>query len=320
MIPQYSIILPVRCRTTFTTNALPTLIKNGVRKDHQIILILDRTSLTYEMQRYPNKFLPDALKQDEEGIKRVDSWIETHPDILKKYNIDIVIAKGGEDLWLDHRRISFVLEQARKHIKHDWVLAYADEDLVFHNNWDANIWRYMLDKDPMKFCVVPSMVVPSFMNPKPDISFTWLNDYINFVRNGSWSVLPLPFSEEILDATYRVPYKIFDDYVEKVLIYGNAWFELCGVRDKSGSFPFFLYKPLLDSINGWAFEGLYSEHHSLDARFDYRLGHNGVTKIIPRDCLVLHTKRHLFISDDIDKSFGSITESPISGSVTQGIL
>jgi hypothetical protein len=316
MIPQYSIILPIRCRTTFTTNALSSLIVNGVRKDHQIILVLDKTSLIYELEKYPDKFPSNILKDDEEGINRVDNWIKCHNDILKKYNIDIVVAKGGKELWLDHRRVSFVLEEGRKHIKHDWVLGYADEDLVFQRNWDEILWYYMSDKDPMKFCVVPSKVTP-----RPDISFMWLENYIKVKRNGQWLVLPIPVSDKkILEYKYRFPYSKFDDYVQKIFLYRQAWTELCGVRDKGDSSPFFISKALVDHINGWSLEGPYSEHHSLDARFDYRLAKIGVTKIIPRDLFVLHTKNFLFISDEVDQIWGDITNSPISGSISRGLL
>ena len=319
-VPQISIILPVRCRTTFTTNALASLIEHGIRKDHQIILVLDKTSLTYEMQRYPNKFPKDILQQDEEGMKRVDNWVDTHSDILKKYDIKIVIAKGGEDLWLDHKRVSFALEEGRKHVKYNWILGYADEDLVFQKYWDYNLWRYMSDKDPKKYCVVPTKVSAIFVEQEPEISFAWLSNRVNSFSK-TWMIIPFPVSDrKILEWKYRLPYKNFHEYMDKILLYGNAFFENCGLRINGDSSPFFVHKSLVDSVNGWSIDGWFSDCHSLDARFDFRLGSIGIIKIIPRDCFVLHTKNPLFISEEVDRIWADISYSPISGSVTHGLL
>lgn len=332
MIPQISIILPIRSRTTFTTNALASLITNSTRKDHQIILVIDKTPLAYEIEKRPNKYekFPNILREDEEGMNRVDKWIDSHSYLFDKYNIDIITAKGDRDsCWLDHKRVAFVVEEGRKQVKHDWIIGYADEDLVFPRCWDEVFWRYMSDKDPMKYCVVPSLLTPFYMNTESDVKnadYAWLLKFIKEQKEGTWMDIPMPFSDQrvfgstLEERKYRIKYSKFEDYIRRVAMPCKVDMERCGVRKDGPSNPFFISRKLADSVGGWSMEGPKADEFSLDARFDYRLYLKEVTKLMPRDCFVLHTKCNLYIDDEVDRTWGSISISPVSGSVTSGLM
>lgn len=304
-IPKMSLLMPLRKRTHFTTNALPSMLKRAVRKDHETIISLDRVSMIHEFRRRPEMFGTDkddwaqALRADTNGQGIVNKWLDSHKNLLSNYNVRVITSPDRSDLWNGGMRWATALNLAVATATNEWILGLVDEDLVFQDRWDELLWAHMQDRDPASTCVLPMMVMPrSDIVVPSQITHEWLEEQRKLVCNQY--TFPAP---EIAMEGYRFPYARWDEFVQTVKQEG-AFEEPCGLRNYGHWVPPLLHRDLILKVGGWPVDD--KDGICADLIFDNRLCAAGVQKVIAKDCLIFHTKSFCYWNEETEADWAAI--------------
>ena len=80
-VPMMTYVMPLRSRLQFTTNALPSILRHSSRQ-HEIILVLDKTPYEHEVTRrtdaYRREDVPRLLSTDQADREKMYRWFDAH--------------------------------------------------------------------------------------------------------------------------------------------------------------------------------------------------------------------------------------------------
>jgi hypothetical protein len=301
-VPRMTIVLPLRSRLQFTTNALPSLVRHSSRA-HEIILVLDKTPYEYELTRrsdvYPRDDIPRLISTDKSERENVYRWIDAHGSLLDKHGIQVMEFMGDERRWTGGLRAAAAMNMAMKAATSDWVLTFGDESLFFMKNWDLAMWTALRDHDPMQFVALPVMVTSQLRDPYPNLTPSW----IHAQRGSSCHQLTFPLARQhTLSLTSgRLSYESFLRFFEMGKMTGCVN-ERCGDRRMCHWMPMVMNRKLFDRVGGYPTGD--QDACSYDLTFDDTLRRLGVTKRMPLDHMILLTQHYVHFSDDADREWG----------------
>jgi hypothetical protein len=305
-VPRIAYVLPLRSRLQFTTNLLPSLVRHSSRP-HEIVIVLDKTPLQYELARRPNEFPPSQteqfLRRDEAGREQVYRWIDAHQKLLDEHGINVLEFIGDERCWTGGIRAAAAMNMGTAATSSEWVATFGDEDLVFMKNWDVALWDVLRDHDPMQFVSTPVMVTPDLRDPYPEVlTAAWIHAQRDLCCHKLTLPLPVKFSRDLLSG--RLTYDTFLRFYE-IGKMGGCINERCGERRMCHWVPMITHRKLFDRVGGYPTHDRAAS--SFDLVFDDSLRALGVTKRMPLDHMVLHTKHYVYMSDEVDREWADKT-------------
>ena len=301
-VPRMTYVLPLRSRLQFTTNALPSLVRHSAGT-HEIILVLDKTPYEHELTRrtdaYPREDVQRLLHADQAGRESVYRWIDAHRPILDEHGIQVMEFMGDERRWTGGLRAAAAMNMGMKAATSEWVATFGDEDLVFMKNWDLAMWNALRDHDPMQYVALPVMVTSQLRDPYPNLTPSW----IHAQRGSSCHALTFPVARQhTLSLTNaRLSYESFLRFFEMAKMTGCVN-ERCGERRMCHWVPMVMHRKLFDRVGGYPTSD--QAACSYDLVFDDALRSLGVTKRMPLDHMILHTKHYVHFNDDADREWG----------------
>ena len=302
-VPKIAYVLPLRTRLQFTTNALPSLIRHS-SMPHEIILVLDKTPYEYEVLRrkevYAREDVPRLLSEDQKEREKVYRWIDSHRALLDEHGIKVLEFVGDESRWTGGLRAAAAMNMGTGASSADWIATFGDEDCVFMQDWDKALWSALKDHDPMQYVSLPVMVMPQLREPYPEaVSPSW----IHAQRSGCCHQLTFPLAKkDTLSLTGgRLSYGSFLKFVDLATM-GGCVNERCGDRRMCHWVPMLMHRKLFERVGGYPTTDQAAS--SFDLVFDDALRALGVTKRMPLDHMILHTKHYVHISDELDAVWG----------------
>jgi hypothetical protein len=294
-------VMPLRNRLQFTTNSLPSIILHASRA-HEIIIVLDKCPLEYEMARRPEMYPGSlsenaaALLDDRRDRETVYRWFDKHQKLLDEHHIKVLDFHGDESRWTGGLRAAAAMNMGVAASTSEWVVVFGDEDLVFQKNWDVAMWDVLRDHDPMRYVATPVMVTPGLYDPRPELTPEW----IHAQRAVCCHKLTYPLAAEHaadLDSG-RLSYEAFMRFVE-IGKKPGVYEELCGDRRVCHWVPLIMHRKLFDSIGGYPTTGRAA--FSYDLVLDDALHDRGVIKRMPQDHMILHAKHLAYLSEEVDR-------------------
>lgn len=310
-VPKMSFVMPLRNRTTFTANALPTVLLHAER-DHEVILVLDKCPLEHEARRRPGALGDPTLwnkviREDREGHDHMCRWIDDHKTLLDEYKVRVLEFSGDESFWTGGLRMSGALNMGVLASTTDWIVGVGDEDLVFMQGWDRVMWNTMgiaEGRDPNK--VVSNMVMVTFQgregwdgNRGPVGGKVPTTAWIHAQRAMCTHYLTFPLALEHQDPRYtRVSYAAFERFCNVAKLPGVVE-ERCGVRNRTHWVPELMYKPMLVRHGVWPTHD--AAAFGPDITQDDLFHAAGIQRRMASDHFVLHSKHYIYINDDVDR-------------------
>jgi len=302
-VPKIAYVLPLRTRLQFTTNALPSLIRHSSQQ-HEIILVLDKTPYEFEVLRrsdvYPRSDVPRLVSEDQAGREKVYRWIDAHRPLLDEYKINVMEFHGDETRWTGGLRAAAAMNMGTAAATSDWVAVFGDEDCVFMQNWDKVLWSALQDHDPMQYVSLPVMVMTQMRDPYPEtVSPSW----IHAQRSTCCHQLTFPLARKHAESltSGRLSYDSMLRFAERAKM-GGCVNERCGDRRMCHWVPMLMHRKLFERAGGYPTSDQAAS--SFDLVFDDTLRAMNVTKRMPLDHMILHTKHYVHISDDLDNMWG----------------
>jgi hypothetical protein len=310
-IPKMSFVMPLRNRTTFTANALPTFLLHAVR-DHEVILILDKCPLTHEFRRRPDSFTPSMweqyIKEDQDAREHMYRWLDSHQALLDEYHVRVLEFQGDERFWTGGMRMSGALNIGVGAATTDWIVGVGDEDLIFMPEWDRVMWETLglhQGRDPNK--TVSNMVMVTLQGRE-----TWDGDrgpgagrkiptaaWIHAQRAACAHYLTFPVALKHQDPrSTRISYAALSEFIDAAKLPGVVE-EQCGVRLKTHWVPELMYKPMLVAQGMWPTDD--ASAFGPDIVQDDRFHHAGIQRRMASDHMIVHSKHYLYKDTDWDR-------------------
>lgn len=290
-IPRMTFVMPLRWRVQFTTNALPTVLQHAERTDHEVIIVLDKIPLQYEIDRRGSEAFYTSLEKDQADRERVYRWIDRHKALLDEHKVRILECHGDRSYWSGGLRNVAALNMGVDKATTDWIVAVGDEDLILMPGWDRALWDVMQGRDATRHVAVPVMVMTHVHEawPRP-LTPEWI--HAQRARCGHQLTFPmLPKHAEVLSC--RVGLKSLADFARTAALPG-VHEEICGERRIAHWVPYLIHRDLLRWAGGWP---ITPEVAGYDIRLDDMLGQMNVKKLVPSDHFVFHFKHHLRMDD-----------------------
>lgn len=304
-IPKFSFVMPLRVRTTFTSNALPTVLLHADR-DHEVIIVLDKCSLEHEYRRRPDTYGKDVdvwnegLSADTAFREHVYRWFDSHQRILDEHKVKVLEFHGNERFWMGGMRMSGALNLGVKAATTDWIVGVGDEDLAFMPGWDRVLWDTLGlagGRDPNK--TVSNMVMVTLQGrdtwPEP-VTHEWIAQQ----RVVCPHYLTLPIRAATAHNITRISYDTFKKFCNIASVPGVVE-ELCGVRAKTHWVPELMYKPMLVSQGMWPTDD--ASAFGPDIVQDDRFHRAVINRRMATDHMVLHAKHYLYKSEEWDRDW-----------------
>jgi hypothetical protein len=299
-----SFVMPLRKRTTFTANALPTVIFHAER-DHEIILVLDKCPHEYEFKSRPDSYGTDpsawasALEADRAAREHMCRWIDGHQALLDEHNVKILEFQGDEHYWTGGLRMSGALNVGVSAATTDWIVGVGDEDLIFMPGWDRVMWDTLgLDegRDPNKF--VSNMAMITFQGrdwwPEP-LTPEWIQAQRK--QCSHYLTFPLAARHQSPEAT-RVSYDAIKRFCDIARVPGVIE-EPCGARAMTHWVPELMFKPMLVRNGSWPTDD--GSAFGPDIAQDDMFNRMGIRRRMSTDHMVVHSKHYLFKSAEWDR-------------------
>jgi hypothetical protein len=306
MIPKMSFVMPLRVRTTFTSNALPTVIQHAER-EHEIILVLDKCPLEHEYRRRPDAYGPcdspewaAGLKQDADFREHVYRWFDEHHKLLDQHHVRVLEFQGDERYWTGGLRMSGALNMGVAAATTEWIVGVGDEDLAFMPGWDRVLWEtsgIKEGRDPNQ--VVANMVMVTLQGrelgswPEP-LTLEW----IQAQRKACPHYLTFPIRADRAHNLSRISYSSFKKFCDTASMPGIIE-EPCGARIQTHWVPELMYKPMLVKHGMWPTDD--GSAYGPDIVQDDRFGRAGVMRRMASHHMVLHAKQYLYMNEEWDR-------------------
>lgn len=296
-IPRMTWIVPLRRRLQFTTNLLPTLFRFAERKDHEVIVILDKCDYRTEAARLGID-VEEAARQDAIDRQKVYRWFDSHADLVVAHNIRMLDSYGSPALHTGGQRTAAALNLGIERASTPWMVGIGDEDLCLQPGWDRALWQALDGRDPLKYVSTLSMVMPKVFegDPLPPATSGWVKNSVN-------SQLSFPVRPEHASTKgARISHAMFCAFTN-VASSPDVLEERCAERLACHWVPLLMHRDLLGKVGGWPTRE--DSAYSFDIALDDDLAKLGVVKRMPRDAFALHTKHALYLDEETDRTWAS---------------
>lgn len=294
-----TLVVPARARLQLTTNILPTAVRNASRRDHEILLVVDECDVLHEIRRRPGVFVEEqTVAHDAKDRALLRGWIDAHRELLSASGVRVLRSAGDERCWTGGLRTSAALNVGVEAAQTEWIVGIGDEDLCFSPGWDDALWSALGGRDPRSTVSTLVMAMPMQRETWPEpLTARW----IHMQRDRVCHQLTFPVRPEHSGAdSARISESSWLGFAQLAKL-GGVYEEQCHERKMCHWVPMLMHRDLLRRVGTWPIRD--EAAFSFDIYLDDQLGAAGVRKRMRLDNLVLHSKHHLFMGEDVDRQW-----------------